>query len=130
MSRDGAASALIPQPPPPVPEARPAAPGHGQSHLLAQRPSRRSVTVAIDDDARTVHRRVGAAQRGNHAIAASFDRAQIDEEHLVFAMVDDLAEQVPATREIGTRHLAFEHRVLQVITKAARHAITNRGKKV
>ena len=43
---------------------------------------------ASDDDARRVDRRIRLTERRDHAIAASLGRPQVDEEHLIVAVVD------------------------------------------
>lgn len=55
-------------------------------------------------------------QRGNNAITTSFRRSQFNEEDLVLAMIDNLAQHVAATRQVRRRELAFEDGVLQVIS--------------
>src|SRR6185312_438084 len=61
-----------------------------------------------------VHLRVRLAQRGDDAFAPSVARAQIDEQHLVLAVMDDLAQLLPAPHQVGRRHLALEDRKLQM----------------
>ena len=60
----------------------------------------------------------------NDAIYAPFDRTQVDEQDLILAMVDDLAQQVAASSQVGTRELALEYRVLEVVSKAT-HRLMN-----
>ena len=59
------------------------------------------------------------AERGNDAVAAAFDGTEVDKQHLIFPMVDDLGEQVAAPGQVGLRELAFEDRLLQMIAKPA-----------
>src|SRR5208337_928014 len=57
------------------------------------------------------------SQRGDHALAAPLRRSQVNEEHLVVAMVNQLPQRMPAFRKINRRELALEDRVLQVVAK-------------
>jgi hypothetical protein len=85
------------------------------------RPSRANalrLLVSVDHDARAVEGAIRAAQGCDDAIATAFDRTKVDEEHLIFAMIDDLAEQMPTSREIGPRQLTLEDRVLQVVAES------------
>lgn len=50
-------------------------------------------------------------------LAACLGRAEIDEEHLVFVVLDDVAQGVPAAGQIDGGELALEDRVLQVVAK-------------
>jgi molybdopterin-binding protein len=74
---------------------------------------------AIDDDAGAVHRGISLAERGDHAVTASLGRAEVNEQHLVFPVVDDLRQEVPAARQVRCRELALEDRVLQVVAEPA-----------
>lgn len=69
---------------------------------------------------------IGFPQGGNDAVAAAFDGAEIDEQHLIFAVVDDLGEHVAAARQIARSELAFEDRVLQMIAEPA-HGLVDLG---
>jgi len=71
------------------------------------------------DNAGGIERGVGLAERGDHAFAASFGGPQIDEEHLVFVMLDQLAEHMAAFGQIDGRELALEDGVLEVVAEIA-----------
>lgn len=73
----------------------------------------------LHDDARGADRRVGLAEGGDHALAAAFGRAEVDEEDLIFVVLDDLAERMPALGEIDRGELALEDRVLQMVAEVA-----------
>jgi hypothetical protein len=79
----------------------------------------------IYNDARAIDHGVRAPERGDDAITASLHRAEIDEEHLILAVVDDLAEHMPAAHQIGWRELALEDRVLQMVAEVA-HRLVDR----
>src|SRR5688572_793711 len=74
---------------------------------------------SVDNDAGRVERGVRLTKGGDHAVAAAFSRAEVDEQHLILAVVNDLAELVPAANQVDRGELAFEDRVLQVIAEAA-----------
>ena len=73
----------------------------------------------LDDDARRVDRGVGLAQRADHPFAAAFGGAEVDEQHLVFVVLDDLTECVSALGQIDRRELALEDRVLRMVAKVS-----------
>lgn len=66
-------------------------------------------------DARTVDSDVGFAEGRDHPVTAPFRGSEIDEEHLILFVIDNLLEVGPAFRHVDRRHLAFEHRILDVI---------------
>jgi len=68
-------------------------------------------------NARRIQRAIGEAQGSDQAVAPAFGRTQIDEQNLVFIVLDDLPEHIPAAGEIGGRQLAFEDRILQMIAE-------------
>ena len=61
-----------------------------------------SLLGAIDDNTGAVDRRVSLAQCGDYAIAASFNRPEINEQHLVFAMVNDFAPAHGGIAQVGS----------------------------
>jgi hypothetical protein len=67
------------------------------------------VVTAVNDDARAVEWAVCTSKRRNHAIAATLDGAQVDEENLILAVVDDFAQQMTAARQITACKLALEY---------------------
>jgi len=73
----------------------------------------------LNDDARRIHARVGAAQRRDHAITPALRRAKIDKQNLVLIMVDHRIEFDSKLDEIKAAQLAFEDRILQMIAPAA-----------
>lgn len=77
------------------------------------------VDLPSHDVTGTVDWGIRLAEGGDHSIAAAFGGAKIDEEHLVFAMVDDLAECLAALGKVDRPELALEDGVLQVVAKAA-----------
>jgi hypothetical protein len=52
---------------------------------------------------------------GDHPIAASFRRAEVHEQHLIFLMIDDRVKVCPAFRQIHRRHLTLKYRILEMI---------------
>ncbi len=60
---------------------------------------------------------IGQTDGGDDAVAASFGRSQVDEEHLVFLMMDDFTEGLFELDFFTRRQVAFENRILQVIAK-------------
>ena len=75
------------------------------------------------DDAGTVEGNVRLAEGRDDAIASSLDRAQIDEQHLVFVVVNEGTQLMAAPRQIGGIELTLENRVLQVIAKPAHRLV-------
>ena len=73
----------------------------------------------LDDEARGIDIGIRQAQRGDDAFAASCGRPQVDEEHLVFVMLDQIAEGVAAAGQIDRRELTLEDRTLQVVAEVA-----------
>jgi hypothetical protein len=51
-------------------------------------------------------------------VAPTFGWAQVNEQHLVFIMVNDSRERHPASNQIARRELAFEYGVLQMVAIA------------
>ena len=90
--------------------------------ISARNAAERPQVVARHHNARAIDERVRQAQRGDETLAAPFDRAKIDELHLILAVVDDLAQRVAAADEVSGRELAFEDRVLQVVAEVARRS--------
>lgn len=70
-------------------------------------------------NARLVDGGVGQAEGRDDAVAAAGGGAEVDEEDLVFVVLDDFAENVPALGEVDGRELALEDRVLQVVAEVA-----------
>ncbi len=54
-----------------------------------------------NDKARRVDRRVRLTERRDHAVAATFGGAQMDEQHLVFVVVDDARQFGPASNQVS-----------------------------
>lgn len=59
---------------------------------------------------------VGFAEGRDGARAAAFDWADVDEEHLVFVVVDDAREVGAELNELTSVELALEDRELKVLT--------------
>ena len=70
-------------------------------------------------DARRVDGRVRFSQSRDHPVAASLRRTEIDEQHLVFSMVDDLCQLPSAPRQVAARQLALEDRILEMVAEPA-----------
>jgi hypothetical protein len=77
------------------------------------------VLFVSDDDARRIESGIWLTEGRNHTFAASFGRAKIDEQHLVFIVLDDFAKRVAASGEIDRRELTLEDRVLQMVAEVA-----------
>jgi len=76
--------------------------------------------VAISDDhAGGVDVGVGFAEGGNDAIAAAFGRAEVDEQDLVFFVMDDFGETGAEPDEIGSAELTFKDGELEMIAESA-----------
>ncbi len=71
------------------------------------------------DDTGGVERGVGEAEGGDDAVAAAFGGAEVDEEDLVFVVMDDAGEFGAAANEVAGGELAFEDGVLEVVAEAA-----------
>jgi hypothetical protein len=57
------------------------------------------------------------AERCDHAFAPPLAWAEVDEEHLVVAMVDQFTKHMPAIGEVNRSELALENRVLKMVPK-------------
>jgi hypothetical protein len=75
--------------------------------------------LSVSDDARAVERDVGQPQRRDDPIAPSVGRSEIDEQHLVLLVMNDLRERVTTAHQIGRRELTLEDRVLEMVTEPA-----------
>src|SRR6266404_5996220 len=80
------------------------------------RPAKPAPILHSHDDARRVHRRVWLSQCCNHALTATFGRTQIHEQHLIYFVIDNRRQVRAAPRQVAPRQLAFEDRVLQMVT--------------
>ncbi len=67
--------------------------------------------------ARCIQRRIRLAERRDDPIAAPLGWPQVNEQHLVLAVVNLVAESRPALGQVGRRELALEDRVLQVVAE-------------
>lgn len=72
-----------------------------------------------DDEAGGVEVGVGLAEGGDDAVATAFGGAEMDEENLVFVVVDEVGEEGAATDEVGGGELAFEDGELEVVSEGA-----------
>jgi len=79
----------------------------------------RIIILSVDHDARAIDRRICLAQGRDDAITASLDRSEIDEEDLIIAMINDLAERMAAAHQVGRCELALEDGVLKMVTEVA-----------
>ena len=73
-------------------------------------------TSPSNNDEWRVHRRVGAAECRNHAVASTLDRTEVDEKDLVFVIMDKLFEFPPHSRQVHFRQMALENGELQMVT--------------
>ena len=73
----------------------------------------------LDDEAGRVDRSIGDAESGDDAVAASFGGSEVDEEDLVFIVIDDAGEFGAAADDVAGGELAFEDGVLEVVAVAA-----------
>jgi hypothetical protein len=73
--------------------------------------------VHSNDKARRIDIRIRQAERGDDAIAASFGRAEMDEQNLVFVVIDDAVKFRATPDKVAGSELALEHGVLQMIAE-------------
>jgi hypothetical protein len=71
-----------------------------------------------NDIAGRVEIRIRQAESGDHPVAPALRGTEMNEEHLIFIMLDDPAQLGPASREIPLRELAFENRVLEMVAES------------
>jgi len=71
----------------------------------------------LNDNARSTDRRIRLPQRSDDSLAPPLSWAEVNEKHLVFVVLDDLGERMPALGQIDRRELALEDRVLQVVAE-------------
>jgi hypothetical protein len=70
------------------------------------------------DKAGCIHRYVRLPERSDNPVAPTFGWAQVNEQHLVFIMVNDSRQRRPASNQIARRELALEYGVLQMVAIA------------
>jgi hypothetical protein len=70
-----------------------------------------------NDVAGRVQLHIWQAQRSYHPIPATFSRTQLDEQHLVFVVFDDVTQGALQLNLFRRIQIAFEHRELKVIPK-------------
>jgi hypothetical protein len=61
-----------------------------------------------DDEARRIYGRIGKAKRSDHTISAAFGRAEVDEQDLIFVVVDYSSQFGSTPNQVGRRELAFK----------------------
>jgi hypothetical protein len=62
---------------------------------------------------------VGETERGDDAVATALSRAEMDEQNLIFAVMDDAGEVGAAADQVAGGEMALEDGVLQVVAEAA-----------
>ena len=70
-----------------------------------------------NDNARCADWRVRFADRIDHSFAPALGGTQVDKQHLVFVVLDDLGKRMPAFGKIDRIKLTLENRVLQMIAE-------------
>jgi hypothetical protein len=70
-----------------------------------------------DHQASSVDGRISLAERSDYPFAATFRGPQVDEQHLIFVVLNDFAQGMTATGNIDGVELALEDRVLQVVAE-------------
>ncbi len=73
----------------------------------------------LDDEASGVKVGVGLAESGDDAVATAVGGAEVDEEDLVFVVIDELGEQGAAADEVRGGELAFEDGELEMVSEGA-----------
>jgi hypothetical protein len=68
---------------------------------------------------RRIELRVGQSERGNHPVTSPFRRSQPDKNHLIFVMIDYVAQSGFQFNLFRWVQVALEHRKLEVIAKIA-----------
>ena len=72
-----------------------------------------------DNDARTVQVCIRLSKSSDNAVSAPFRWAEVHEENLIVVMMDDGAQSLTATHQIGGRELALKHGKLKMVSKPA-----------
>jgi hypothetical protein len=72
-----------------------------------------------DNNARTVQVRIRLSKSSDNAVSAPFRWAEVNEENLIVIVVDDGAQSLTATHQIGGRELALKHGKLKMVSKPA-----------
>jgi hypothetical protein len=75
--------------------------------------------MSSHDNAGPIERCIGLSESGNHSVAAPLRGPKVDEEYLVFGVIDDARQVRPATCQVRRGELALEDRILQVIAVTA-----------
>ena len=73
----------------------------------------------LHDNAGSIQRCIGLAERGDDPFATTVGRSEIDEQHLVVAVINNLVQFMLALSQVDWVELTFEDRVLQVISEIA-----------
>jgi hypothetical protein len=77
------------------------------------------IPAVLHDKTGRIDIRIRQTERGDDAIAASFGWAEMDEQDLVFVVIDDAGKFRAAPDKVACRELALEHGVLQMIAEPA-----------
>ena len=72
-------------------------------------------TPRLDDNEWRIDIDVRFAEGGDDAVTASLGRTEIDEQDLVFVVIDDRGKLLPETDEVERRELTLKDGKLQVI---------------
>jgi hypothetical protein len=75
--------------------------------------------MSLHHEAGRLDWRVGLAEGADDTVAAPFGGAEVDEEHLIGGVIEDVAQLVPHFGEVGRRQLALENRELQMVAVIA-----------
>ena len=73
------------------------------------------VSPPLNDDQGRIDVDIGFADCSDDPVSAPFSRPEIDEQHLVFVVMNDFVQLRPQAHQIHARELALEDRELQVI---------------
>lgn len=69
-----------------------------------------------DHDARGIHARIGPSESGDDAVASPLGWSQVHKQNLIFIAMNDAGQFGAQQQEVGLTELAFEHRVLYVVS--------------
>lgn len=77
-----------------------------------------SAFIGSHHNAGAVDIQVRSTQRGDHAVPSTIGGPQINKDNLVGFMIDDIAKLGAAAHQVFRGKLAFENRILQMISEA------------
>lgn len=77
------------------------------------------IYLGSDDDAGCCHRGIGLTDRLDQIVAAGGDIPQVDDQDLIFTVMNDFGQLCFESQQIRRREMAFKDAVLEMVTPVA-----------